>query len=272
MNAELHFQSLCLEQGARCPRCGHERIYDLADGRRRCAACGYTHRLSSGRWLSRVRLTPVGWREALHCFEKGVSVRKAAEVMAVNYDTAFKSYKTIRLAILAHLVRDHLPTLFDADNELIGFCPNLDHEELQALCGGCRSYVFGLRFAGDGRIRLDLVEGLKARELLAAPVLKRVWHSFIHTDRVGDREAMVFACCRRGRELFSHNFTDRDLALDRGNGFKRFAGELLTEYRTMRPEAYPLYLAEAVFRYNHRHGDFPEDLARLLCAFVPNRG
>ena len=266
------FEDLCHQWGAHCPRCLQNKVYDLADGRRRCSSCGYTHRLFTGRWLSKVRLTPEGWHMALHCFEEGCSVRKASEYMEVNYDTGYKAYKVIRLAILYRLVRGDRSALFDADNELIRFCPNLDREADQALCQGCRSYVFGLIVDRDGKMELDVVEGLKARELLAAPVPKRQWHSFIHTERFGDRDAMIFSCCKRGRELFRRNFTDQPVALDRINGFKPYAESLLTGYRTMRPEAYPLYLAETVFRYNHRHGECFDELAAYLCSFVPNCG
>ncbi len=192
--------ALCARAGDRCPRCHAARYYRLRDGRRRCAACGYTFTRSTGRFIDRCRLAPASWLRLLGHFAHGLSVRDTAHDLKIKYDTAHKAYAAVRLAILCDCL-DARPIL-DERGALTGFCPNLAAEGLQALCDGCRSYVFSLaRLHGD-RVAMRLAQGLTARETLASPVRKKVWGPMVYTDRTRHDDALVFSCCRRGRELY----------------------------------------------------------------------
>ncbi|QLA18679.1 transposase [Desulfolutivibrio sulfoxidireducens] len=261
--------ALCARAGDHCPRCRAVRYYVLRDGRRRCSACGYTFTSHTGRFIDRCRLGPASWLRLLDHFADGLSVQDAADTLKIKYDTAHKAYAAVRLALLCDCL-DARP-LLDERGGLIGFCPNLAAEGLQALCGGCRSYVFSLaRLHGD-RVTMRLAEGLSARETLASPLRKKPWGPMVYTDRSRHHDALVFSCCRRGREMYlAQPFRDA-VHLDAWP-FKALADAWFARHRAFAPEAYPLYLAEAVFRHNHRDRDLSPRLAELVCRFVPKRG
>ncbi|MFW5733864.1 MAG: IS1595 family transposase [Oceanidesulfovibrio sp.] len=262
-------ENACQAHGSGCPRCNCARLYALKEGRSRCSDCGYTFHGLSRRWINRGNLSLDAWAELLGYFEEGLNVNQAAQLLGVKYDTAHKAYATIRSSILADMCG--FDDLFDERGELIGFCPNQDRDELQTLCEGCRSYVFQLLSVG-GRVLLSLLPGIKAREVLAWPLPKKQWRCFIHTDSYQGRDALVFACCRKGRELFRQHFTDDPLHLDRANGLKRFVDGWLAQFRAIKAEAYPLYLAEALTRYNMRSLRMTPYLLHCLCRVVPERG
>ncbi|TVM31388.1 transposase [Oceanidesulfovibrio marinus] len=262
-------EDACKSNGGGCPRCQCDRIYALKDGRSRCAECGYTFHVLSRRWINRGNLPLEAWGELLGHFEEGRNVNQTARALGVKYDTAHKAYGTIRSAILADMCG--FEDLFDERGELIGFCPNMEHEELQTLCEGCRSNVFQLVSAG-GLVFLALMPRIKARDVLAWPLPKKQWRCFIHTDVYQGRDALIFACCKKGRELFNHHFTSDSLHLDRESGLKEFVDEWLAQFRAIKPEAYPLYLAEALVRYNMRRKRLLPYLIRCLCQVVPERG
>ncbi len=261
--------ALCARAGDRCPRCHAARYYRLRDGRRRCAACGYTFTRHTGRFIDRCRLAPASWLRLLGHFAHGLSVQDTAHDLKIKYDTAHKAYAAVRLAILCDCL-DARPIL-DERGGLTGFCPNLAAEGLQALCDGCRSYVFSLARLHDDHVTMRLARGLTARETLASPVRKKVWGPMVYTDRTRHDDALVFSCCRRGRELYLADPCRDAVHLDTWP-FKALADAWFARHRAFAPEAYPLYLAEAVFRHNHRDMDVSPLLAELVCRFVPKRG
>lgn len=260
------YQELCRQQGEACPRCGAEQYYPLKDGRRRCAGCRYTFHLLSGRFIHRCRISLKHWHLLVRSFVNGVTAQDAAENLGLAYDTVQKAFHTLRLAILHHMVPS--PDLFTPSGELVPFCPNLKNEESQAIGSGCLSYVFALNATG-GSVKVRLVRELKAREVMAAPVNKKRWRNFIHTGSVNGHGALVFSCCKRGRQIYQHSFTDADTWLDHAGGFKAFADGWFARYRAFKPEAYPLYLAEAVLRHGLAAKGLIRTLDTYLCAPVP---
>jgi len=268
-DAGEYFAALCRRAGDACPRCRAENFYRLRDGRRRCPGCGYTFHLFTGRWINRGGLKPNEWLAGLRFFSSGMSVQETAEALGVKYDTAHKAYTAIRLAILSGGFDAR--GILDESGDLVGFCPNLENEGVQTLCQGCRSYVFSLSLNG-GRVGMDLADGLAAREVLASPVPRKSWGMLVFTDRHCGRDALVFSCCRKGRELYLTDVPGEAFHLERTGTFKEFADKWFARYRAISPEAYPLYLAEAVFRHNHQSDELVPLLADLVCRFVPKRG
>jgi len=268
-NAGEYFAALCRLAGDACPRCGAVKYYRLRDGRRRCPDCGYTFHLYTGRWINRGNLSPECWLALLRFFAGGLSVQEAADGLGVKYDTALKAYTAVRLAILSGGFDAR--GILDQDGGLIGFCPNLENEGAQALCEGCRSYVFSLSLDGAS-VGMDLANGLAAREVLASPVPRKPWGTLVFTDRHCGRDALVFSCCRKGRELYVRDVPQEAFYLERAGSFKEYADQWFARYRAIRPEAYPLYLAETIFRHNHDPGDLVPLLAGLLCRVVPKHG
>jgi transposase len=264
------YVTFCREIGEACPRCACQRHYALKDGRRRCPECGYTYHLLTGRFLNGLKISLSKWDALIRAFAAGVSANKAARRLRMKYDTVQKGYSLVRLALACELGGTEL--FLDDEGGVVKFCPNLAREDEQAICEGCRAYVFRLDGLGAETVRCRAVVGLKAREVLASPVPKRVWRHLIHADVPGERDSThLFGCCRRGRKLFTSS-TDKPIALDAVGDFKAFADGWLGLYRCFTPEAYPLYLAEVVFRYNNRHQELAPLIAQRMCGFVPKRG
>ncbi len=263
----------CLDAGGRCPRCLEPRHYPLRDGRRRCPSCGYTYHLFTGRFVNKVRLTPGDWLLLLAAFWEGRSVKETAGALGIKYDTAHKAYAAVRLSLLCDALGDEAASrLLDGAGELVGFCPNLENEGEQALCHGCRSYVFGLDFCEDGRAVLALAPGLAARETLASPLARKPWGMMVYTARFQNFESLIFSCCRKGREMYLRETCDYAFAMERPGGFVAAAEPWMARYRAISPETYPLYLAEMLFRYNNGRNEAVPLLASRLCRFVPKRG
>ncbi len=233
----------------------------------RCPNCGYSFHIFSKRWINRGRLSFTKWLKLLECFDMGVTIEQAARLLSVKYDTAHKAFHTVRLAIFASMTGGDL---FDAHNNLIRFCPNLDNEGF-AMNHGCQSYVFALN-VGWQTTTLRLLPGLKAREVVASPLKKRIWGRMVYTDQTQGNDALVFSCCRKGKELYERHFTDDSVRLDGMKDFKAFADGWLAQYKNFSPESYPLYLAEIVFRHNSQGQTLSPLLAELLCSLVPKRG
>jgi transposase len=262
-------EEACMAHCNGCPRCHCDKVYALKEGRNRCAECGYTFHALSRRWINRGNLPLETWAELLAHFEDGRNVNQVARALGIKYDTAHKAIATIRSAVLADMCGSR--HLFDERGELMGFCPNLDNEDLQTLCEGCRSYVFQLASAG-GRVVLSLMPEMKARDVLAWPLRKKHWRCFIHTDAYQGRDALFFACCKKGRELYCRHFTEEPLHLDTASDLKHFVDSWLAQFRAIKVEAYPLYLAEALMRYNMRARRLLPYLVHCLCRVVPERG
>jgi transposase len=250
-----------------CPLCFASPVYKLKDCRMRCPDCGYTFHIFSKRWINRGRLKFSDWLRVLECFEKRFTIEQTARLLSVKYDTAHKAFHTLRLAIFSSITGGDL---LDVKGNLVRFCPNLDNEE-QAMTHGCQSYVFALD-VGWRTTSLRLLPGLKAREVVASPLKKRIWGRMIYTDQTQGNDALVFSCCRKGKELYARYFTDSPVHLDGRRDFKAFADAWLARYKNFSPEAYPLYLAEIVFRHNSQGQTLSPLLADMLCKLVPKRG
>lgn len=188
---EGYYAGLCKAHGEACPRCAERHWYELKDSRRRCSSCKYTFHAFSGRFINRCKLSLEHWQLVVRLFADGVTAQETAEDLSLAYDTVQKAFHTIRLSILHHVAP--CKDIFTHRGELIHFCPNLDNEDQQTLCEGCLSYVFALS-PDEKPVRLRLVPDLKAREVLAAPIPKKKWRNFIHTDRVNGHGALVFSC------------------------------------------------------------------------------
>ncbi|MBG0776188.1 MAG: transposase [Desulfovibrionaceae bacterium] len=275
-DAEALFAALCGEDGLPCPRCGSLRRYVLADGRLRCASCAYTYHRYTGRWINQSGLDREDWLDILRLFHKGFTVARMGAALGRSYNAVHKALTTLRLAVLAACPAS--ARLMDASGALASFCPAGKPESDAEHCVECRSPVFSIRTAhgADGpRAEVRPVDGLRAREVMGYPLARNMWQTFIYTDRCRGYDALLFSCCRTVRRVLATGVREgfEPVALDE-SPFWAFTRPWLGRYRAIAPETYPLYLKEIEFRYNRRRRDeraVVAELARLLCALVPNR-
>jgi transposase-like protein len=106
-----YLEKYCWEKGHKkqakfCPRCKAKRPYLLGATRMRCRRCKYTFHSFTGRWIGRMRLSPIQWLWIIKLFELEVSGRKAANQLGISYPSLHKAFMAIRKAIVAEVEAD----------------------------------------------------------------------------------------------------------------------------------------------------------------------
>ena len=254
-----------------CPRCGHDRIYTLAEGRWRCAACRYTFHALTGRFAGQAGLTARQWLRLLRRFVAEQTARAMAVELELAYNTVYKAVTLTRLAILSGSL-DGRAILHSRLGPELGFARgSLRPVPLDAPLAAVP--VFGILERGD-MVFADFLPDLTPEELLhynssfSLPLARL--GGMVYSDRLRRYDALV-AC---GSELLSRRLVEipgrRPAADARERGFWPFARERLGRYRGITSRKFPLYLKELEFRYNHRNEDIIPILLENICALVPD--
>jgi transposase len=231
-----------------CPRCGAAKHYALADGRRRCAACGYTFHDLTGRWINRGRLSCKSWLRLVDGFVREESLVDVARAIGATYNTVYNAYVTVRLAIAAQDpdLREHLPLWLQGRGE----------------GRGAGSFVFGQMQASE--IRFRILPRLTVQDLLILPLDRFRWQNIIMTGPYQEFESLTF-CCRKEYWKYCGLDAAADLPAKKiVHPFWRYFCSSLRNRQGITPKRYPLYLKEMEFRFNRRG----EDLFPLLLGFL----
>ncbi|WP_169727941.1 transposase [Desulfovibrio inopinatus] len=271
-SAYTFFSALCREKdGFKCPKCSHDKVYDLASGRRRCASCKYTFHEFSRRFINVGALSFSDWAKLLRYYAEEDTANRMAPKLQLAYNTVYKAVTTLRFAILAQAM-DAPQFLSGGFGSELGFeggriKHNTGRERLSPIP------VFGL-IERNGRIFIDLLPQLEALSVFHFNYnfsLKLVrMGNLIYTDRYQRYDALIFCgddslpyhCIRKYRHKA---FVD-----EQSGGFWHFARARLARYNGVTPRRFPLYIKELEFRYNHQDKELFPLLAQALCSLVPN--
>ncbi len=250
-----------------CPKCDETTTYELREERFRCSHCGYTFHQFSMRWINRGNIPLEYWTSLLTAFITGTSVTQTANNLQLTYQTVYKAFTTIRLAILSQK-HDLATHLLDPNNTPIKFCPNIDDEN-NSVCLQCRSPIFGL-VEQDSDISMQMITGRMARDVFDLPVALKTWRTMVYSDSVSPWDTLLFCCCKNAKRLFSSKFTTNQLHFDHGR-FKHFADNWLSRYHCISPETSYLYITEIAFRFNIKEQEQFPIIAKSLVSLVPKR-
>jgi len=175
-------------------------------------------------------------------------VLRACKELGIAYNTAYKVYLRIRLAIYRFTQQDD--TLFAGEVEMD-----------EAYFGGRRKGkrgrgakkipVFGI-LEGQGKVKVEIVPDVSGESLLRETIKKVKRGSLIYTDRFGSYDGLVLYGFRHERIDHSRRFANGKVYINGIEGFWSYAKERLMKYHGVRPEHFVLYLKELEFRYNHR--------------------
>lgn len=249
-----------------CPRCRTRKLYRLADKRRRCSRCDYTFHDFSGRWINRGRLTATQWLTIIKLFELEVSVRKMAQQMGLAYNTVYRAVMPICMDIVAHAP--------DAER-LLGGEIELDESYFGGRRKGNRGRgaagkvpVFGL-LERDGKFSVTVVANVTAETLVGLTVKTVRRGSIVYTDRFKSYDSLMFCGYSHLKVDHSVRFGSGKVYINGLEGFWSWAKERLIKHHGISKNHFPLYLKELEFRYNHRHQDIFELVAKYLCDLVP---
>ncbi|NCC25482.1 MAG: transposase [Deltaproteobacteria bacterium] len=252
------------KRGRFCPDCLNRKLYRLADGRRKCARCGYIFHDFSRRFISKGGLTSRQWLWFLKLFVLEVSPATIAVEMGVGYATIRKAVDRVRRAIVAKAL--DAPSLYDA-----GIWPGpgspMPTREM------VNSPVFGIIEVG-GIVFCDILPNLTAENLIHFKINFR-----LKTASIGQivytapfKQYCALVSC--GPALWSEHgvrHEDHHLPVD-SSPFWKATSQRLRRLRGVSASHFPLYLKESEFRFNAGETGIIPRLAQALCAFVPRVG
>ena len=247
-----------------CPRCQHTKSWSVRRGKRRCAACRYE-------WVPKVlplRLTPGEWRRLLRWFVLGQSAAVIAQEARLERKRVLRALILVRQA----MVRD-VPTVFsgvvEVDETYLGGA--WKNRRLATRVQGTKrgrgttkQAVFGILCRG-GQMWAQVVPNVEAKTLLSLLRQRVSAGSVVCSDTFPSYTGV--AAGGYVHRLVDHSQAFSDRKGSHVNGLEGFWGYLkrrLAAKGGIRRERLPLYLAEYVWRYNHRRLSVSERVKNLL--------
>ncbi len=268
--ARSYFASFCWSGGGLyCPKCVCQKVYTLAEGRYRCACCGYTFHDFSRRFLNNGNLSPQDWLRLIKLFELELPLPKIALQLGKSYNTIAKSVQSVRAAIMANSLDAEL--IFESG--LGSSLGTARGKRIKHGPGGGpqKALVFGV--IPYGRLAfVDLLPDLTGEALIH---LKTTFHlktaslgGLVYTDKYKKYDALL-TCDPSIRNLPHAPHADSSLYIDGRKGFWKFAKKRLKSSRRVSCKYMALYLKELEFRFNYRDQDMFSRIAASLCSLVP---
>ena len=237
----------------KCPRCGNRKTYVIRRFKHRCSHCKYEWQ--PGRLPLRF---PVSlWRPLLVHFFGTKSVPEVSRQTGLHRQRVYRALFHVRLAMATDIPPVFRGTV-EVDETYLG--GQWKNKRLSKRIGGTKrgrgtskTPVFGI-LCRSGKVWAQVVPDTEAKTLQAL-ILKRVrkgstvcsdtWKSYTGIATKG----YVHRIVKHGQGQYS-NGTGAHI-----NGLEGFWGYLkrkLADKGGIRRERLPLYLAEYVWRYNHR--------------------
>ena len=249
-----------------CPRCSYNKIYKVRRGKLRCSKCKYEWDLY--RQLP-LYLTEAEWGEIFRWFLHGLSGK------AISYETGIHRLRVYRaLTKVRQAMSKDIPEVFDGTVEIDetyigGQWKNKRNKDKAQKAkrgrGTAKTPVFGILCRG-GKVWAQVVPDVEAKTLL--PLIdKRVkqgsvictdtWKSYTGIAAKGYVHRLV----EHGKGQYA------DKSGNHINGLEGFWGYLkrrLAAKGGIRKEKLPLYLAEYLWKYNHRNLSIDKQISKLL--------
>lgn len=249
---------------AGCPRCQGSKSWRVRRGKLRCAVCRYE-------WTPQrlpLRLTPIQWRRLLRWFLLGHSAQVIAQETGLHQQRVLRALLLVRQA----MTRD-IPPVFsgvvEVDETYLGgkWRNQRLGERAQGTKRGrgtAKQAVFGI-LARGGKVWAEVVPNVEAKTLLSLLAQRVTVGSVVCSDAF--RSYTGVAAGGYIHRLVDHSQAFSDRQGSHVNGLEGFWGYLkrrLAAKGGIRRERLPLYLAEYVWRYNHRQISRREQAQKLL--------
>ena len=254
-----------MQRNLRCRRCGGKKLWSIRRGKVRCSACRYE-------WAPRrlpLRLVRQEWRKLLHWFLRGLPARAIAQETGLHQQRVLRALTYVRQAMQKDIPEVFSGTVEVDETYLGGQWKNKRLSERKKGTfrgrGTRKTPVFGILCRG-GKVWAQIVPDVEARTLLPLITRQVEAGSIVCSDTWKSYTGVA----ARGyiHRLVKHQegeYSDR-----RGNhvnGLEGFWGYLkrrLAAKGGIRRERLPLYLAEYVWRYNHRNESIETQKKHLL--------
>lgn len=248
----------------RCARCGYTRTWIIRGDKRRCARCRYD-------WQPGLplRLTRHQWEALLRCHVRGLSAAAIAEETGLHRQRVLRALTRVRA-----LLQAQVPPVFhgtvEVDEPDVGSRwrtwrhPRRVRGSKRGR-GTRKTPVFGILCRG-GQVWAQVVPDLAVTTLF--PLIGR---------RVRRGSVVCTDALRLYTGIAANGYVHRLVQHDQGefrsrqgvhiNGLEGFWGYVkrrLAAKGGIRPERLPLYVAEYVWRYNHRRLSVDQQVTVLM--------
>ncbi len=249
----------------KCPRCQSSKSWAVRRGKRKCSVCRYEWR--SDRLP--LRLTRTEWKRLLRWFLLGQSSARVAEETRINRKRVLRA-----LTLVREVMASDIPEIFEGtveiDETYLGGRWRNKRKSARALTskrgrGTTRQPVFGI-LCRNGQVWAEMVSDVAAKTLL--PLLKQrvlpgaTVCSDTFTSYTGlAARGYIHRLVRHEQQEYSDGQGNHINGLE---GFWGYLKRMLAAKGGVRKERLPLYLAEYVWRYNHRGLTMKYRIARVL--------
>jgi len=248
-----------------CPRCGSREYWICSRDRRRCAGCRYDW----GPGRLPLRLRAADWRAVLGWFARGLSGQAIATETGLDRKRVHRALLVVRQA-MAQDVPPVFSGVVEVDETYLGGRRRNQRRLQRAVPvkrgrGTPKTPVFGILCRG-GQVWAQLVPDLHARTLL--PLIRR--RVAVGSTVCSDTLRVYTGVAAKG---YVHRLVDHTQGQYVGpagahiNGLEGFWGYLKRQLAAkggIRRARLPLYVAEYVWRYNHRGDSRAAQVTRLL--------
>ncbi len=255
----------------KCPRCGNTKSWRVRRSKRKCSACRYewrTDRLP-------LHLSRAEWKRLLRWFLLGLSSAATSREAGLGREQVLRALTMVREA----MVRD-IPPVFEGvveiDETYLGGSWRNKRKSTRIQGskrgrGTSKQAVFGI-LCRSGQVWAEVVPNVEANTLI--PLLRKqvAKGSIVCSDTF--RSYTGVAARGYVHRLVKHDQQEYvDAQGNHINGLEGFWGYLkrkLVAKGGIRRERLPLYLAEYVWRYNHRNMEI-KDQIKLILSMLQNR-
>src|SRR5262250_210784 len=248
--------------GFRCPRCGHERSYELVNqGRHQCAQCRHQVSVTSGTVLHRTKIPLTHWFWAAYLMttdKRGVSALLLQRQLGLScYETAWMLLHKLRRAMV-NVAREPLHGEVEVDETWIGGeqAGLRGSRQLKERRAALVLVAVERRGRGSGRVRMKVIPDFRGKTIV--PFLRQNVSSgsTIYTDGLQSFEGLTeagFKHIARTQPLRSALRKGAKSAVplaDRAIG--NLQQWLIGTYHGVSKPQLQVYLDEFVFRHNRR--------------------
>jgi transposase len=248
-----------------CPKCNSKKLYKMSSGKRRCSECKYDfipHNLP-------LRLTRDEWKQIINLFLMEQNSNSIIERTRFERRRVFRALTKIRLV----LVKD-VPEIFsgtvEVDETYVGGQWRnkrksiRDHGTKRGR-GTKKQPVFGI-LCRNGQVWAEVVDDVEADTL--QPLISRKVST--GSTVCSDTWKAYTGIAARGYVHRLVNHGERQYSDGKGNhingleGFWGFLKRKLASKGGITKQKLPLYLAEYIWRYNHRNDSDKIKMRRIL--------
>ncbi|HJJ50060.1 MAG TPA: IS1595 family transposase [Methanocorpusculum sp.] len=248
-----------------CPKCNSKKLYKMSSGKRRCSECKYDfipHNLP-------LRLTRDEWKQIIHLFLMEQNSNSIIERTRFERRRVFRALTKIRL-VLAKDVPDIFSGTVEVDETYVGGQWKnkrksiRDHGTKRGR-GTKKQPVFGI-LCRNGQVWAEVVDDVGAETL--QPLISRKVST--GSTICSDTWKAYTGIAARGYVHRLVNHGERQYSDGKGNhingleGFWGFLKRKLASKGGITNQKLPLYLAEYIWRYNHRNDSDKIKMRRIL--------